>query len=245
MAHNDSIWNRSNTSSSSRLLQVNPRLSENHTCRTLCEQTWGMELKDLLWHEICSEYDARRFAHYFHSSKIELSTEFLRFERSWLGDEENHYRGFLNIYSTLFKVPSAKLTSLVRVRRSGFSQITHFVQDEFHLCILLAYDEIVTGNGYATDFPIYDALGDPTLSTWIRTVCREEVHHFRNAIELLRFHYASRLSEISDILAELVNHDSQLADYSGTFVLDHQHYPPSLLKRAHRAVVNACNVRMC
>jgi hypothetical protein len=165
-------------------------LRETDTCRALCLKVWNEKsLAEILWHEICSEYDARRFAQHIHESGMVLSREFLRFEKAWLRDENAHYIGFRNLYSIMYSKPAAELAKSVRGRKSGFSELVPFIEDEFRVCVLLAYDEMVTARAYAADFAIYDSLGDANLSQWLRKVCRDEIHHCLAMVELLRLQY--------------------------------------------------------
>jgi hypothetical protein len=221
--------------------KIRPGLRETDTCRALCLKVWNEEsLKEILWHEICSEYDARRFAQYIHKSGMVLSREFLRFENAWLKDENAHYTGFRNLYSMMYSKPATELAKSVRERESGFSGLAPFIKDEFRVCILLAYDEMVTARAYAADFAIYDSLGDPNLSQWLRKVCRDEIHHCLAMVELLRLRYRKRLREVPGLVDKLASFDSCSESYTGTFVLDHQHFPRELLKRAQSAVGDLC-----
>ena len=138
----------------------------------------------------------------------------------------------------MYGIPIFEIAKSVRQRVSGFSELARFITDEFRVCVLLAYDEMVTARAYAADFPIYDSLGDDNLSQWIRKVCREEIRHCLAMVELLRLRYPLRLSEIQSSIDELARYDSRSADYTGTFVLDHQHFPPELLERARGSVAD-------
>jgi len=223
--------------------RINPNLSETVDCQSLCRNIWNAaSFKEILWHEMCSEYDARRLAEHLRKSRVELSKEYRYFQRAWLRDENHHYLGFRHLYSTMYDVSSVALARLVRARASGFSGLSPFLENEFRLCVLLAYDEMVTARAYAADFPIYDSLGDKRLSMWIRGVCRDESLHCRNMVELLRLRYPVQLQDIPPMLDELASFDSGAEEYTGTFVLDHQHFPASLLNGARSAVLKLCRI---
>lgn len=51
------------------------------------------EMKDGLWNDLCSEYDAENFCNYLKTSGIKLSSDFKSFEYVWRRDELNHYLG--------------------------------------------------------------------------------------------------------------------------------------------------------
>jgi hypothetical protein len=215
-------------------------LVETDECAALCTATWQIGFRENLWAEICSEFDARRLAEYVHGVHLPLSGEFRTFETGWLRDEHNHYTGFRQLYSTMYRVPTGDLISRVETRRSHFGAMSRFLTDEFRLCVLLAYDEEVTARAYARDFPMYDALGDRAVSAWIRHVCRDESNHGRHAVDILRNRYPHRLADVPRVLDELVGSDPGSSDYEGSFVLDHQSYPDDLIERGRRAVLTLC-----
>jgi hypothetical protein len=226
--------------SDSLIDQIPADLVETEKCRSLCWTKWRIAFKDNLWEEICSEFDARRLAEHMRAARLPLSEEFRRFEESWLRDENRHYLGFRRLYSTLYRVPADEIASTVEARPSAFAAITPFLRDEFHLCVLLAYDEIVTAKAYATDFDMYDALGDGHLSAWIRQVCRDESNHYRGAVEILKRLHRNRLTDVARVLDELIRFNAGSADYRGSFVLDHQYYAPQLIERGRQAVLTLC-----
>src|ERR1044072_5668252 len=67
------------------------------------------EIKDGLWNDVCSEYDAENFCNYLKNSNISLTSDFKSFEFVWRRDEFNHYEGFRYIYSLLYDVPEDEL----------------------------------------------------------------------------------------------------------------------------------------
>jgi hypothetical protein len=225
------------------LERVPSDLVETERCRSLCRTKWQMAFKDNLWDEICSEFDARRLAEHIRAARLPLSDAFRRFEDSWLRDEDQHYVGFRRLYSTLYHVPPDEVAARVEARPSTFAALTPFLVDEFHLCVLLAYDEIVTAKAYASDFDMYDALGDRQLSAWIRQVCRDETNHFCGVVGLIKRLHGDRLAGVSVALDELIRFNAGSSPYSGSFVLDHQYYAPELIERGRRAVLAWCRAR--
>ncbi len=51
-------------------------LSETEASQSTCMKFRSIPLRQLLWHEICSEYDARLLARHISRSRVELSREF-------------------------------------------------------------------------------------------------------------------------------------------------------------------------
>jgi hypothetical protein len=215
-------------------------LVETDRCRSLSKTIWQRDFQDNLWHEICSEFDAARLAAYVLRAHVPLSDAFRGFETEWLSDERRHYLGFRHLYSTMYRISCDVVAARVEARPSSFDRLSSFLTDEFHLCVLLAYDEIVTARAYAEDFAIYDAFGDCNVSTWIRQVCRDEAKHFLGITRILRSCHAARLTELPRALDHLVAYDTSGMEYVGEFVLDHQQCSRELLERGRRAVLAAC-----
>ena len=228
------------STSASLLEQIPSDLVETEQCRSLCWTKWQITFKDNLWDEICSEFDARRLAEHIRAARLPLSGEFRRFSESWLRDENQHYLGFRRLYSTMYHVPPDEVASRVEGRSSAFAALTPFLVDEFHLCVLLRSDEIVTAKAYASDFDMYDALGDRHLSAWIRQVCRDESNHFCGAMELMKRLHGNRLVDVPTVLDELIRFNAGSSKYSGSFVLDHQSYGSELIERGRQAVLALC-----
>ena len=220
--------------------QFGSNLQETSAARRQCFELWKIGFRDNLWDEICTEFDARRLAEYVRHAHLPLSDEFRSFEACWLADENAHYLGFRRLYSTLYRVPEADLAARVERRPSSFPAAARFLGDEFRLALLLAYDEIATAKAYARDFAIYDGLGDPNVSAWIRLVCRDESYHCQQAVQILKRRYRARLDEVPHVLEALTVASVGSTEYEGSFVLDHQHYPPVLIESARRAVLRLC-----
>lgn len=202
----------------------------------LVRRTWGKStLEELLWHEVCSEYDARHLLSFSIGSGSHMSADFARFTDLWLADENNHYVGFRYLYQKITGIKATELDHKVKNREISFDEIP-FVTDEFTTCVLLAYDEMVTAKAYPLDYAIYDLLDQKPISQWIRLVCRDEIYHCVNVINILRKNHSRRLGEIPQLI-ELISKISHEAPYSGTFVLDYEGFPPELLTNAKSAVL--------
>ena len=106
-------------------------------------------------------------------------------------------------------------------RTADFSPIEGYLQDEFTICMVLAYDELVTANSCRMDFPLFGAFGDARFLRWIRLVARDEAFHFLNILDVIRRQHAQRIPDAVDVLKRLRRYDGAGHPYLSTFVMDH------------------------
>lgn len=184
---------------------------------------------DTLWDAMCAEYDAENFCNYLKTEGFNLSPEFKAFEYVWRRDEHNHYLGFRHIYSILYGGTGEELVSKIRLRVVDFAPIREMLEDEFMLCLLLAYDEIATTKSYALDYGFYKSLGHGNFLKWIKLVTRDEAYHFNNCMELIGRNHYHRASEIPGLVDKFIEWDLNRNEYQGTFVLDHMTYGEDFL----------------
>src|SRR5271166_4673630 len=79
-------------------------------CDELTKQNWGISsFRDLVWHELCSEYDSIQFSRQLHRRGIVLSAEYCTFESAWLSDEWRHHSGFKFLFKHLFHATSEEI----------------------------------------------------------------------------------------------------------------------------------------
>jgi len=221
---------------------VEIRISNIDHCDKLTRDNWPIEsFIELLWHELYSEYDARLFSGYLHSSQVRLSTEFVAFEQLWLRDENSHCLGFKHLLAQLLDLTTAEIDDRLEHRSGDFSPLAHWLRDEFSACVLLAYDESVTAQAYRMDFPIYRSLGCGPLTQWIHRIVLDEVFHFSNITNIIKNIYSHRSAEIRHVLDELVQFDLDSSKYTGTFILDHTGFSPILLSTARESVLRKCS----
>jgi len=91
----------------------------------LVRQTWGWSsLRELLWHEVCSEYDARHFLAHSLRRGGSMSADFSRFKDLWLAEENNHYLGFRRLYQRLTLMSETRLTANSWIGQSRFTRWT-------------------------------------------------------------------------------------------------------------------------
>jgi hypothetical protein len=180
-------------------------------------------MQNLILHDMYSERHSEHFSKAIHALDIDLSEDFLAFEHLWLSDELNHYAGFRYLFGLIIGEPvDNKVEKQSYV--PNFSNLFSFFQDEFHLCLLLAYDEIVTTRLYIEEYPLYDEAGDPFISRWIRYVARDEAYHFGNLLKVLLANFSHRFHEIPIVVNRLINQELSSQNYSETFVLDRAGY---------------------
>lgn len=179
------------------------------------------EVQHGLWNDLCSEYDAENFCNYLKTSGIPLSEDFKAFEYVWRRDEFNHYLGFRKIYSLLYDIPEEQLKNEVENRPVNFDPLQSMLEDEFKICLLIAYDEIATTKNYASEYEFYASFGPGSFLRWIKNVTRDEAYHFNNCMELIGKNFRNRIDEIPPLVDSFINWDLNGEEYQGTFILDH------------------------
>lgn len=203
-------------------------------------------LEELFWNDICSEYDADNLSKFLNNSDLNFSPEFKVFEKVWRRDERNHYVGFRQIYSLLYNEPVEQIERRLADREKDFSSINEFLQDEFMICMVLAYDEIATTRAYRMDFELYKSFGQQSIADWIKYVAHDEALHFSNILEVIKRCHSERLAEVPVVIDQLVEYDLADNDYKATFVLDHKGYyfTPKFLCDCGKIIYNLLDKRI-
>ena len=189
-----------------------------------------------------SEYDAKNL--YKHIiTNLQPSAEFRSFLTKWVVDELNHSAGFSRILNLLFDENEAQIKRELKSRKADYSLFKPFFNDEFKLCVLIAYDEYYTFIAYNND-TFYDSFGPSEFSEWIKRVRQDEATHFMNLIKLIRFKYNSRVIETEEIFADIIKIENQNKTYKSTFLFDHNCVDESLNKTL---IQNHCieKIRAC
>jgi hypothetical protein len=180
------------------------------------------ELKRIIWHDLCAEYDSQNLYQYLQKSGLKFTDDFQLFLKYWQSDEWNHFQGFYHIYSLLSDQSSAEIEHQLNNRKVDFSPISKFLEDEFKICLLFAYDEIATTKSYSMDFDLYKSLGSPQLYQFLKLVTRDEAYHFGNILQVISRNHGHRIPEIKTHLQKLIDWDINEGFYQGTFVLSHE-----------------------
>jgi hypothetical protein len=176
------------------------------------------------WISALTEYHAEHLYRKLEQSRISFSPEFLAFERVWRHDEYQHYLGFRSIYSLVSDKPIEEIAATIEATPADFSSINHFLDDEFKICLVLAYDEIATTKYYADELPAYAKFGDPSFRDWMKNVVLDEFCHFQNCVDIIRLRHRGRIAEVHDLVDQLIAWDKANNEYRNTFALDHFWY---------------------
>jgi hypothetical protein len=200
-----------------------------------------------IWNDLCSEFDSVHFYQFAMQPRFQWSGDFNRLLKAWLEDEERHAAGFTRLYSLCFGIGEATLQSDLESRPSNFEALEWFFEDEFRLCLLLAYDELVTTISYHADIPFYRLIGGARLEAWIRDVKADEALHFSNLLEIIRTHHLERISEAVEVIEKVLELDLEKRTYNSTFVLDHtdSHFSPELLRGCANRISNKLEKMSC
>jgi len=182
----------------------------------------GHHIRQVLFFDLLSEYDARIFSAYIDASDLQLSESFQARQKEWLIDEANHFDGFKIVNLRLGR--TAEEVEVATLGRFGvFDEVDHLLTDEFSTAILLAYDEMATVEGYKADLEMYDSFGEE-MSRFIRLVIADEAQHYYKFLSLLKNLHSHRLGEVGEKLKLIREADAALRQkpYAATFVLDHE-----------------------
>lgn len=190
--------------------------------------------RDDIWRDLYAEYDARHFMLRVLRGRAAQTPLFRRLIDLWWQDEKHHAQGFARLYRLFFGRSEIDLYDELSLRRADFSRIDHLMDDAFSVCVLLAFDELVTTGAYREDRRFYRGLGVPAFGAWVRNLVADEARHFANAVKVLKAEHADRLDEAPALIDELVRLDCAPDPYQATFVLDHfdENYGEPMLRRS-------------
>ncbi|MEM1449548.1 MAG: hypothetical protein AAF957_15800 [Planctomycetota bacterium] len=199
-----------------------------------------------LWTDLAAEYDGRLLQAEVLGRGTEYSPAFHAFLQAWADDEEHHAAGLLRLCSLVLREPEEALLARLGERRADFTGMEAFLDDEFALTVLLAYDEAMSTHGYGEDIPFYASLGPPPFERLLRELKNDEAVHYRNAVELLVAEHAHRVDEVGEMLDEVVRYDATQTEYRATFILDHatDQFSSDDMERVGRSVRGAIDRRM-
>lgn len=175
----------------------------------------------LLWRSICSEHDARHFFRELITVGPKLPWKMQDFLAKWFADEVNHARGFKILYEKLYRLPREAIEERLATRPIDFSHLVEFFGSLFAVCILFAYDELVTTHVYERSAGFFKQWGVPAVTEWGRKLVHDEASHYRALMSIMREYCADQATLAEGLLIRVIDVDLAQADYHGTFVLDH------------------------
>lgn len=191
----------------------------------IAESDAMQSFKQELLKNVFAEYDAVNLSNYLKANGI-YSPEFYEFERYWLRDENNHFRGLKKIYSSLFSANEKEIENSASRREGDFSNLVEILDDEFSLCVCLAFDELASTRGYAADFHLYDSFGCFSVSKWIRLAAKDEMLHSINAIKIIKNNHPIQIPNAPSVLKKILSlENGAIGEYKSTFLLDHDSDP--------------------
>ncbi|MFB9263041.1 hypothetical protein ACFFWD_07630 [Bradyrhizobium erythrophlei] len=176
---------------------------------------------DKLWPELYTEYDARHLQKELSIRNSIATREAEAFFNAWAADEERHTDGFIRIMELVAGGSEKDLRERLDARSHDFSAINEYLEDEFSLIVMIAFDEMCTCRAYAKDKEFYAGLGSSRFVHWLREVIADEAVHSMNAVNVIRARYCDRIPGVGQILDSLISSIADDPDYAGTFVLDY------------------------
>lgn len=204
-----------------------------------------------VFQDLVAEYDARLLEAELLGSGRDFSAPFQEFLSAWAADEEKHTDALDRLYRGAFGLDRESLTSRLRARRGDFAPLASFLDDEFKLGVMLAYDEAMSTHGYGADIPFYESLGRSSAQSGafaqvLRELKNDEATHYKNAVELLALGHRGRGGEVARVMEEIVAHDAAQEEYRATFLLDHatDQFDASMMARVGRAVTRTLERRL-
>lgn len=192
------------------------------------------EFEYLIWHDLCSEYDAECVGRVLENAGLSFSEEFIAFEKVWRRDEYNHYLGMRRIFHLVHGEDEKSITERLKRRVPDFTDMEEFLIDEFKLCLLLAYDGLVSTRAYGENVPLYRSLGPQEFNLWIQNVRGDEALHYLNSLRVAQTRHRDRLPEAGAILRRILEIDLESKNSQPMFILDHTDLPvytPQLLRK--------------
>jgi hypothetical protein len=179
-------------------------------------------VRDELWGDLCAEHDAEYFWTYLNAGDHSFSAAFQSVVSVWRSDERNHYLGLRRICSLVYGLTEEEIDRRMAEREVNFIPMHHLLADEFRICVVAAYDELVSARGYKRFAGEFKAFGRPEFVTLIKRAARDEALHYQNFLDVLRFAHAGRLNEVAGVVDEICAYEARRdLEYSATFILDH------------------------
>jgi hypothetical protein len=194
-------------------------------------------LRELLWYDASTEYDARHLTAFLEDFAVPLSPAFWQAHARWAVEEEHHCNGFLEALEGIFGSRAADGSGVtwrqqLASRHPDVTDLADELRDEFDVLLAAAYDELGTVRAYRANLVAYDRLG-PDMARFVRLVIADEARHYASFLALLRREGRARLDTAPVRLAELRARLDGV-QYGRVFLFDHfgPEYTTELKERA-------------
>ncbi len=204
-----------------------------------------------MWQDLTAEYDARLLQAELVRRAPGFSPELELFLEAWAEDEAKHAAALTRLYMEASGATQEGVRARLDGRSGDFEPMASFLDDEFRLSVLLAYDEAMSTHGYGADIPFYASLGgtperQAAFAAVLRALKNDEAVHYRNAVELLACRHQGRAGEIAPLMDEIVALDAGQSEYKATFLLDHANdqFDEPGMRRVASAVVRTLERRL-
>jgi hypothetical protein len=194
-----------------------------------------------LWKDLYVEYDARQLQAEVDRRGLAKTDEAKAFLAAWDADEKRHTRGFIQIMELVADSTAAELWEALGARKADFKVLDPYLSDEFSICVIIAFDEMVTCHAYAEDREFYETLGSDAFIVWLRELMADEAAHCHNAINVIRTRHTHRIPEVEALLHGIAKAIPDASGYGGTFVMDYfgDDYTQGMIDRCRESVQRA------
>lgn len=195
-------------------------------------------LKDLLWNDASTEYDARFLTAWLHTEEPKrgpFSKAFWVVHDLWSFEEERHYRGLFAVLAAVF--PETDWRARLNDRVPSFDHLESSLPDEFSVLVTGAFDELVTVRAYRANLDVYGKVG-PEFSRFVKLMIADEALHYARFLGCLKAGNQQRSAEASAVIRS-VRLAAAGSPYGATFLLDYDapEYTDTLLAKAESILV--------
>lgn len=197
-----------------------------------------------LWGDMCAEHDSQNLWFHLNNLPYNFSEQFKQALEVWRLDEINHYIGLRQICSTMYHVSEQEIDDQMKNRIPDFHNLAPFLTDEFKICVVLAYDELVSARGYTIFTDDFKKFGPEPYVQWVKWAARDEALHYYNFIDVAKNCHPDRLIESKKIINEIKKYENQKNyEYKATFLLDHteETFSREFLNSCGKMVLSALN----